>query len=149
MSLAPLLAAPIAIWIHAFAAIGALGVGLVLLLARKGTLPHRQLGWLWVLLMVAVSASAFFIHEIRLWGIWSAIHLLALGTLVALPTAIIAARRHDVRAHRRVMMQIFLGALIVAGAFSLLPGRIMHRVVLGGPAPQHAAGTQADQPVAR
>jgi uncharacterized membrane protein len=30
------------------------------------------------------------------------------------------------------MISLFAGALVVAGAFTLLPGRIMHRVVFGG-----------------
>ena len=30
------------------------------------------------------------------------------------------------------LISIFLGALIIAGIFTLAPGRIMHRVVFGG-----------------
>jgi uncharacterized membrane protein len=30
------------------------------------------------------------------------------------------------------MVVLFLGALVVAGLFTLLPGRIMHAVVFGG-----------------
>jgi uncharacterized membrane protein len=30
------------------------------------------------------------------------------------------------------MVSIFAGALVVAGLFTLVPGRIMHRVVFGG-----------------
>jgi uncharacterized membrane protein len=30
------------------------------------------------------------------------------------------------------MISIFAGALVVAGLFTLVPGRIMHRVVFGG-----------------
>jgi len=33
--------------------------------------------------------------------------------------------------HRRVMIGIFSGALVIAGLFTLLPGRIMHAVVFG------------------
>ena len=46
--------------------------------------------------------------------------------------AVLAARRHNVLRHRRAMLGIFLGALVVAGLFTLLPGRIMHAVVFGG-----------------
>jgi uncharacterized membrane protein len=34
-------------------------------------LPHRIVGSIWVLLMLVVSISAFFVHEIRIWGSWS------------------------------------------------------------------------------
>ena len=49
----------------------AFALGLVQFAAPKGTLPHRTLGWIWVTLMLVVSATAFFIHQIRLWGQWS------------------------------------------------------------------------------
>ena len=52
MTLAPLLDAPTAIQIHAFAAIAAFLVGVVQLTAPKGTIPHRLIGWLWVMLML-------------------------------------------------------------------------------------------------
>jgi uncharacterized membrane protein len=45
--------------------------------------------------------------------------------------AVLHARRHNVSAHRKAMMSIFFGALVVAGLFTLLPGRIMHAVVFG------------------
>src|ERR1700678_2572159 len=75
MTLAPLWAASSAIQLHAFAAMAAFALGIVQLSAPKGTIPHRTIGWVWVLLMLAVSVSAFWIHAIRLWGPWSPIHL--------------------------------------------------------------------------
>ncbi len=113
------------------AAMGAFVLGVIQLAAPKGTVPHRTIGWTWVALMLAVSISAFFIHEIRMWGPWSPIHLLAAFTLVMLPFAVRHARRHAVDRHRNAMISIFLGALVIAGAFTLMPGRIMHAVVFG------------------
>ena len=131
MSLAPLLQAPGTIPLHAFAAIAALVLGIVQFVAPKGTLPHRTIGWIWVLLMAAVAVSAFWIHEIRLVGPFSPIHLLSIFVPVMLFLAVRYARRHNVSGHKRAMTSIFFGALIVAGAFTLLPGRIMHAVVFG------------------
>jgi uncharacterized membrane protein len=131
MSLAPLLAAPAVIQIHAFAALGAFGLGAIQLAAPKGTIPHRTIGWIWAGLMLTVVLSSFFIHTIRLWGPWSPIHLLFLLVLATLPLAIWHARRHNVRRHRQAMLMLFTGALVIAGAFTLLPGRIMHAVVFG------------------
>jgi uncharacterized membrane protein len=131
MSWAPLLQATPAIQIHAFAAMTAFALGLVQFSAPKGTLPHRTLGWIWVTLMLVVGISAFFIHQIRLWGQWSPIHLLAIYTLIMLPVAVLAAHRHEVVRHRRAMIGLFVGALVIAGLFTLWPGRIMHAVVFG------------------
>ena len=131
MTLLPLLKASTSIQLHAFAASGAFVVGTIQLVAPKGTLTHRIVGSIWVLLMLIVSISAFFIHELRLWGPWSPIHLLAIFTLVMLPIAVLRAHRHDVMRHRRAMLGLFLGGLVIAGLFTLLPGRIMHAVVFG------------------
>ena len=131
MSLAPLLAAPAVIQIHAFAALGAFGLGAIQLAAPKGTIPHRTIGWVWAGLMLAVVLSSFFIHTIRLWGPFSPIHLLSIFTLLMLPLAVWKAHTHQVAAHRRIMIYLFSGALVVAGLFTLVPGRIMHAVVFG------------------
>jgi uncharacterized membrane protein len=131
VTLAPLLDATPAIQIHAFAAMSAFALGVVQLSAPKGTLPHRTVGWIWVTLMLIVSISAFFIHQLRVWGQWSPIHLLAIFTLVMLPLAVMAARRHDVPGHRRAMLGLFVGALVIAGIFTFYPGRIMYEVVFG------------------
>jgi uncharacterized membrane protein len=131
MSLEPLLAATPAVQIHAFAAMAAFVLSVVQLAGPKGTLPHRTLGYIWVGLMLVVAMVSFSIRGNGPWGGFSAIHLLSISVLVLLPLAILAARRHHVATHRRAMIGLFAGALIIAGAFTLLPGRIMHRVVFG------------------
>ena len=131
MSLSPLLEAAPAIPLHAFAAMSAFVLGLVQFAAPKGTLPHRTIGWIWVALMAVVAASSFWIHQIRLVGPFSPIHLLSIFTLVMLPLAVWRAHTHRVADHRRIMIMTFIGALVIAGLFTLVPGRIMHRVIFG------------------
>jgi uncharacterized membrane protein len=131
MSLAPLLDAAGAIPLHAFAAMAAFALGIVQFAAPKGTLPHRTLGWIWVVLMAVVAISSFWIHQIRLVGPWSPIHLLSIFTPIMLVLGVLYARRHNVRGHRITMISIFAGALVVAGLFTFVPGRIMHAVVFG------------------
>jgi uncharacterized membrane protein len=119
--------------LHALAAMAAFGLGAIQLVAPKGTLPHRTLGWIWVALTAIVAVSSFWIHQIRLFGpssskLWSPVHLLSIFTL---PLGVWRAHRHDVAGHRRVMIFTFSGALVIAGLFTLLPGRIMHAVVFG------------------
>ncbi len=131
MNLSPLLTAEPAIQFHAFAAISAFALGLVQFVAPKGTLPHRTVGWIWVSLMLIVAVSSFWIHGIKLWGPWSPIHLLSIFSLVMLPLAVYAAHKHKVATHKRAMISIFLGALVIAGIFTFLPGRVMHTVAFG------------------
>ncbi|MEZ5870706.1 MAG: DUF2306 domain-containing protein [Nitratireductor sp.] len=128
MNLQPLFNASPAIQIHAISAIAALILGGLILFRRKGGPAHRLLGRVWVFVMFIVCATAFFIHEIRFWGDWSPIHLLAVSTPLMLARAIWLARNHRISAHRKTMQSIYLGALVLAGLFTFLPGRIMHSV---------------------
>lgn len=133
MSLTPLLSEPFVVQLHAFAAIVALLLGVVQLVAPKGTLPHRALGWVWVILLMTISVSSLWIHghNWRLWRTWSPIHILSIITPILLLIGVLAARRHNVRSHKITMVSIFLGALVIAGAFTLVPGRVMHVVAFG------------------
>ena len=89
MTLAPLLNAPPVIQFHAAFAFAAIGLGAVQLLAPKGTLPHRTVGWAWATLMILVAGTSLFIHTIRTWGPWSPIHLLSLCTLAVVPLPVL------------------------------------------------------------
>jgi uncharacterized membrane protein len=81
--------------------------------------------------MLTVAASSFWVHEIRLWGPWSPTHLLSIFTRVVLAPGIRQAHRHSVQRHRQTMIALFCGALLIAGLFTLVPGRIMHKVLFG------------------
>ncbi len=131
MTLAPLLAAPAMVQVHAFAAMSAVGLGLVQFLAPKGTLPHRQVGWGWVALMALVALSSFSITSASHGNHYSWIHGLSAYVLVVLPLAVLAVRRGNVARHKRAMAALFFGGLMIAGAFTMMPGRIMGAVVFG------------------
>lgn len=134
MSLTPLLDAPLQVQIHAFAAIAALLLGAVVLFRRKGTPFHKALGRVWAVLMLIAAGSSIFINEIRLIGPFSPIHIFSVVTFVGLAQGIRDIRRGNVRAHRAAMQGLYFCALILAGAFTLLPGRRMHEVLFGAEA---------------
>lgn len=121
---------PTVIKIHLFAALAAIVLGGVLMTVRKGRFFHRVAGWVWVSLMALVAGSSLFITGLN-GDKWSFIHLLSGWTLLVLPIAVIAAKRHDVKRHRRTMMGLFYGGLLVAGALAFIPGRLMWSLVLG------------------
>lgn len=131
MNFAPLLVAPLAVQIHALSAIAALVLGALVLFRRKGTPLHKAMGRVWALLMLATATSSWFIHDIRMFGPFSPIHLFALTTYIGLAEGIIAIRRRRIEAHRRAMTGLYFMALILAGAFTLLPGRRMYHVLFG------------------
>lgn len=131
MTLEPLISASPAIQIHAAAAIGSLIIGAVVLWRKKGTPLHKLLGRTWALLMFITATSSWFINEIRLIGPFSPIHIFALMTYSGLYDGITQIRRGNVDKHRGAMQGLYLGALILAGAFTFLPGRRMYQVLFG------------------
>ncbi len=124
------LAQPTVLQVHVIAAVSAVGVGAVILWARKGRAFHRALGWIWASLMAATAGTSLFIVGLN-GDYWSPIHLLSGWTLALLPVAVWAARRHNVNLHRRTMTGVFWGASITAGAFALLPGRLIWKLFMG------------------
>lgn len=79
--------------------------------------------------MALAAVSSFFIHTIRMFGPFSALHLLSIITLVALVYAYRAARRGDIDSHRRTVVSLVVFGLIGAGLFTFMPGRILHEVL--------------------
>lgn len=129
---AHLWAEPFPIPPHAMFALTALGLGFLQLVMPKGTRLHRLIGYVWALLMAGTAITALFIHEIRVWGAFSPIHLLIPVTLISLWLAISAARQGNIERHRKIMLLLFFLALVVTGFFTLLPGRVMYAVFFGG-----------------
>lgn len=110
--------------LHITSALAAVAIGFVILARPKGRGLHKALGWAWVTAMAATAISSLFMTGLN-GSAYSLIHLLSGWTIVALPIGIFAIRRRNVVGHRRAMLGMFLGGLLVAGALTFLPGRFM------------------------
>jgi uncharacterized membrane protein len=110
--------------LHTATAVFAVMLGIVVLARPKGTPVHKAMGRAWVAAMAATAISSFWILEIRDGAGFSPIHILSVVTLITLACAIWSIRRGNLRAHQINMLSAFAGTLI-AGAFTLLPGRII------------------------
>ena len=117
--------------LHAIMAIIAIILGGIQLSMKKGGAIHKLLGRLWVGLMMFVAITSFFIHEIKLWGAYSPIHLLSLWTIFILGVGVYYARVGNIKRHKQVMIATYFFALILTGFFTLYPGRIMHQILIG------------------
>ena len=123
----------LSIIIHISAAIIAVVLGLIQLLGKKGTKSHRILGRVWVIAMAVICISSFGIKDLMpngAFGGYSPIHLLSIMTLAVLVLSVSAARSGKIKLHRITMIWTYIGALIVAGLFTFLPGRLLYHVVL-------------------
>lgn len=128
------------VFAHLVLALGALALGVFVLNLRKGDTRHRALGWTWVALMAGVVLTSAFIRDFNLPNVAgiTPIHAFTLLVAVRLPQAVWQARNGRIDAHRKSMRSLYLGGCLVAGAFTLLPGRFLGTLLW-----THALGAMA------
>lgn len=118
---------PPLVWLHIATICLALALTPVMLLRGRGDRRHRQLGYLWLGAMVATALASYGIRS----GGFSLIHILSTITLLGCWRALVTARRHDWRNHRRTLRAIVGGALLLAGFFTFQFDRILGHWLLG------------------
>ena len=123
------------IFFHLVTALGALLLGLFMLLRRKGTRSHRLLGWTWVALMASTALASAFIRDYRLPNLfgYTPIHLFTVTVAVMLPLGIWYVKHGRIDGHRKTMRGLYIGACVIAGLFTLLPGRFLGSLLWGAP----------------
>ena len=125
MQLTPLIA------FHMSAAIAATVVGALTLWARRSGSPrpmlHRIAGYTFVLLMLGTAISALFIRDFSLpnWSGFTPIHLLVPLTLGGLGLSFRHLAHQRIDKHRSIMRKTYIGSCVVAGLFTLVPGRLL------------------------
>lgn len=118
---------------HLIFALLAIVVGAIQFICKKGTGRHRALGYVWVIAMIVICLSSFGIKSIMPNGIFlgfSPIHLLSIWVLFQLARGIYFARKNEIVRHRKCMVYTYVGGLLVAGAFTIMPGRFLYKVVI-------------------
>jgi len=131
MSLTPVIA------LHLSAALAAVLIGPFALWARLGRTVrprwHRVLGYGWLTCMVITVLSALFIrsHDLPNIAGYTPLHLLVPATAFLLYRGLLAVMRGDIALHRRTMQRVYIGACLVAGAFTLLPSRYLGQLIWG------------------
>jgi len=115
--------------IHVAAVLPTIPLGGWLLLAKKGTAMHKQLGKLWLVLMLITATTAIFIQTS---GSFSWIHLFVPLTFHAAWKVMATARAGNIRAHKNHLVRTYLLALMIPGiAAFAAPGRLMNVMLLG------------------
>lgn len=59
------------------------------------------------------------------------LHLFSALTLESIPSALIAIRKGNVKRHKRSMILLYVGAILIAGAFTFVPGRFLYELFFG------------------
>ena len=116
-------------YIHLASVVPCFLIGAWLLARRKGTTVHKRLGRVYVVLILFTAVVTLPMPaEVgpRLLDHFGYIHLFSVLVLVSVPAAIYSIRRGNVVAHRRNMVGVYVGGILIAGSFAFMPGRLLY-----------------------
>jgi uncharacterized membrane protein len=130
MKLELLQQAPLPIKIHLLFALSAIVIGTYQLIRPKGDRLHRITGIIWVIMMLVISISSFWIKGLYnlAWG-YSPIHLISVSVIFQMILGVYYAKTHQIVKHRKMMTYTYFFGLIVTGLFTIVPGRLLYKVL--------------------
>jgi len=132
MTLTPFLIADPIIQVHAGTAILALLLGPFVIWRKRRDMAHRIMGRIWIVTMIVVASTSWFISSFAWIGPFGPVHIFAVMTYWSLYSSIRHLMAGRFAAHGAEMRSLYIYALGIAGAFTFLPGRTMHAMVFEG-----------------
>lgn len=124
---------PLAI-LHLMTVVPAFFLGTFLLARRKGTPVHKSLGKVYLgLMMVTGCITLLMPAQVgpRLFNHFGFIRSFSVLALYSAPTAILAIRKGNLKAHRSRMIGLYIGGILIAGGFAFAPGRMLNDWLFG------------------
>ena len=132
--LAPLLAAPAPVQLHAAAGVLALVLGLARLVWARDERAEGSLGWGFLGFLFLSPLSALFLSPpdgaLNLYGM-TPHHGFAVLALAGTGAAVVAARQGRRLGRQRIVTATFAGVFLMAGLFEMAPGRLLHTILAG------------------
>jgi uncharacterized membrane protein len=121
---------PPLVWAHLVTIVGALALTVVQMWRAKGGRSHRAIGAVWVSLMFGTALISLFIVELNDGG-YSIIHVLSAWVMIQVPLIALAARKGQIRRHRKAARAMVIGALLIAGFFTFPFHRLLGSWLFG------------------
>lgn len=121
-------------YLHLATVVPCFVIGTVLLMIKKGTKIHKQFGRIYMVLMLFTAFVTLFMPAMlgpRFLNHFGYIHGFSFLTLYTVPTAYWAIKNGNVKSHKRKMILLYFGAIIIAGGFTFVPGRYLHTLFFG------------------
>lgn len=109
-------------------------IGTILLLIKKGTKIHIYSGRVYMILMLITATVTLFMPAQvgpRFLDHFGLLHSFSLLTIYSVPTAYLAIKAGNVKVHKRKMILLYFGAIILAGGFTFYPGRYLYTLFFG------------------
>lgn len=121
-------------YLHLVTIIPCVFLGAYLLMVKKGTQIHKFLGRIYMVLMLITAIITLFMQAQvgpRIFNHFGFLHLFSVLTIYSVPTAYIAIKKGQVNKHKWKMILLYFGAIVIAGAFTFVPGRYLYEVFFG------------------
>lgn len=121
-------------YLHLATVVPCFVIGTVLLLIKKGTAIHKNMGRVYMVLMLFTATVTLFMPAQvgpKILNHFGWIHSFSFLTLYTIPAAYFAIKRGDVKSHKRAMVLLYFGAIIIAGGFTFVPGRYLYQLFFG------------------
>lgn len=121
-------------YLHLATVVPCFFIGTLLLIIKKGTSTHRNLGRIYMILMLfTASITLLMPAEVgpTLFNHFGFIHGFSFLTIYTVPTAYWAIKNGNIKAHKRKMILLYFGAIIIAGGFTFTPGRYLYTLFFG------------------
>ena len=119
-------------FLHLYTIIPCIVLGAINFMLRKGSPWHKFVGSAYMVLMMFTAIVTVFMPAHlgpTLFNHFGYVHLFSLLTIYSVPTAYIAIKKGNVTKHRNKLIGLYIGAIVLAGAFTLVPGRYLHTVL--------------------
>jgi uncharacterized membrane protein len=121
-------------YLHLGSVVPCFFIGALLMVIKKGSRLHIQLGRIYMILMLFTALVTLFMPADvgpRIFNHFGWIHSFSFLTLYTVPTAYLAIKKGKVKVHQRKMILLYFGALVIAGGFTFYPGRYLHSLFFG------------------
>ncbi|MCO4837372.1 MAG: DUF2306 domain-containing protein [Oceanospirillaceae bacterium] len=105
-----------------------------IMVTKKGTKLHKSIGRIYMVLMLFSALITLLMSAQvgpRLFNHFGIIHLLSALVLYCVPSAYWAIKNGNVKRHKQAMIGLYIGGLIIAGGFTLMPGRMLGNLLFG------------------
>jgi uncharacterized membrane protein len=122
---------PHLMYMHLVTVVPCFVIGTILLLIRKGTKIHVLFGRVYMVLMLITATITLFMQAQvgpRVFDHFGFIHCFSILTIYTIPTAYWAIKKGNVKSHKRKMILLYFGAIIIAGGFTFAPGRYLNEL---------------------
>jgi uncharacterized membrane protein len=121
-------------YFHLVTVVPCMVMGAALFLMKKGTKIHKTIGKVYMILMMITGIITLFMPAKvgpQLFSHFGWIHSFSVLTLYSAPRAYFAIRAGNVKAHQYSMIGLYVGGILIAGSFTLVPGRFLHDLFFG------------------